>query len=66
MPVQTICCVCQKSMSLYGWFDEFMEQYKKLSKGYCPECFRQTMNMRHPQRNRQIVTSHSIWGELSN
>lgn len=43
MSVNTICCICHKTKSLYGWFDEFMEQYKKLSHPYCPECYRKIM-----------------------
>jgi hypothetical protein len=43
MSIKTICCVCHKTKSLNGWLDIFVQQYKSLSHGYCPECFAKTM-----------------------
>ena len=43
MSVKTICCVCHKTKDLNGWIDQFISQYKKLSHGYCPECYEETI-----------------------
>lgn len=43
MSIKTICCVCHKTKSLNGWLEDFIQQYKSLSHGYCPECFEKTM-----------------------
>ena len=43
MSIKTICCVCHKTKSLDGWLNTFINRYKTLSHGYCPECFEKTM-----------------------
>ena len=44
MPITTICSVCHRTENLDGWLDQFIEQYKMLSRSYCQECFARKMH----------------------
>jgi len=64
MPVKTICCVCHKTKDLNGWLDQFLEQYKRLSHGYCPECFKKTITQIQMGENRSKIRSRDITKNL--
>lgn len=42
----TICCVCHRTKSQVGWVKKRVSKRQhRLSHGYCPDCYRQTMEM---------------------
>ena len=41
--MQTVCCVCQKTKSQAGWIQGQSSKETRVSHGYCPDCFSQTM-----------------------
>lgn len=43
--MKTVCCVCHKTKSQngWGWVKQSISQTRKLSHGYCPDCYRQTL-----------------------
>ncbi|MBU0484977.1 MAG: hypothetical protein KKB30_10745 [Proteobacteria bacterium] len=41
--METICCLCHKIKDEKGWSRQFVLKGKKLSHGYCPDCYRKTM-----------------------
>ncbi|MFQ6759260.1 MAG: hypothetical protein D9V46_01840 [Deltaproteobacteria bacterium] len=41
--MQTVCCVCQKTKSRTGWIQGQSSKETRVSHGYCPDCFHQTM-----------------------
>lgn len=41
--MQTVCCVCQKTKSQAGWIQGQAGKEVRISHGYCPDCFHQTM-----------------------
>jgi len=41
--MQTVCCVCRKTKSRTGWIQGQSSKETRVSHGYCPDCFHQTM-----------------------
>ena len=41
--MRTVCCVCYKIKSEDGWVKQQKNRSRKLSHGYCPDCYRETM-----------------------
>lgn len=41
--MQTVCCVCQKTKSQAGWIQKQAGKEGRVSHGYCPDCFRRSM-----------------------
>lgn len=37
--MEVICCVCQKTKKQNGWVKRRINLSKKLSHGYCPQCY---------------------------
>lgn len=67
MSIKTICCVCHRTKSLHGWLDVFIQQYKSLSHGYCPECFEKTMrNLKGKNADQRTRQWQSAASDLPN
>lgn len=41
--MQTVCCVCHKTKSQRGWIQKQAVKKGRISHGYCPECYRRSM-----------------------
>ena len=41
--MRKICCMCKKTEDSHGWEEQEPDRDSLVSHGYCPECFRQTM-----------------------
>lgn len=41
--MQMVCCLCKRTKDEDGWVEKIVSYSKKLSHGYCPECFQKTM-----------------------
>ena len=41
--MQKVCCVCAKTDNGSGWSREPLADYRRLSHGYCPDCYRRLM-----------------------
>ena len=39
--MMTVCCTCQKVKTSGRWYAEKLPLKKKISHGYCPDCFKQ-------------------------
>jgi len=51
--METVCCVCHRVKRRYGWVKGGKaEEGVKLSHGYCPRCFRRTMQKVQDQEGR--------------
>lgn len=43
--MQVICCVCHKTKNHKGWAKQAARSGAQISHGYCPQCYRQMMEM---------------------
>ena len=41
--MQTVCCLCKRTKDDDRWVEKIVSYTKKMSHGYCPECFQKTM-----------------------
>ena len=41
--MRTVCCVCMKMKVEKGWVKQVIAHNGRISHGYCPACFQQTM-----------------------
>jgi len=41
--MRTVCCVCYKVKCEDGWVKQRKTRSDKYSHGYCPDCYRETM-----------------------
>jgi hypothetical protein len=38
-----VCCLCKRTKDEDRWVEKIVAYSKKMSHGYCPECFQKTM-----------------------
>lgn len=43
--MRTVCCVCQRTKSHNGWVKQSVLRRADDSHGYCPDCYRKTLEM---------------------